>query len=359
MTQTIVVIAASALARLLYLGAKVGHGGMDENAYKLQAELVAFHGFLKAPRMIAGGFLAHLPYLACASGLRILYLYALALASMLTDEFKWLSMAAVSSMAGVACVVFAACIGGHLGGELGATTAAALVGASPLCLGLGRRVLVDVPAAATQLGVLALATLGPEWWPAVSAALVVMLLTRESSRTMLLPLAVALWWLWRDWTWLVAIGVALPAYAVAIRALLGVWPWRFPTAFVVRVIKREKIPVEHYAMQRCKGGLHRLVVDLALVSPAVLVAAITSPNPTIVLAVLVMAAYAAPWLEQQIRSCLVVDLLLRIGVAVTLPWWATCLLLVVDAYVFARAWLRRGVYDPTTYDLAKAMGMFR
>jgi len=373
MAWAVVAVLALALSRLLLLLKPVKLSRGDEDTYKGIAGLVSTKG-LSGFRVMAEVFSeTDNPnmYTKSPPG-RVVYLW---LAARLLPRFggSARALAWLSSAAAVLVVVLAAAVGWRLGGPQAAVASAALVGSAPLLLGLGRRALLDVPAAAAQLAVVAAATLGAPWWPLVSAAVVVALLTRESVRSALGGLAVAVAWLW-GWDWEatgIAFGAALPAYSALLWVVTRRWPWQFPTAFGDRVVKPllgrpgRAPPPGHYAVLFCRGGLHRLVVDLGLVSPAVVMAALVCcpDHGLVVAAAAVLVGYSAPWLDQQIRSCMAADLLVRLAVSLVVPWWAVVALVAVDLYIYWRVWWStwgadgKQMYDPTTTNLGRALGM--
>ena len=107
-----------------------------------------------------------------------------------------------------------------------------------------------------------------------------------------------------------------------------------------------------YARQFCHGGWLRLVADLLIVSPVAVLGAIWAHDLRILAVAAIVLMYGTPWLHQQIRSCLLADVLLRVIAA---PFW--WIMLPVDAYVFWRGWWRGRIYDPTHANLACTLGM--
>ena len=107
-----------------------------------------------------------------------------------------------------------------------------------------------------------------------------------------------------------------------------------------------------YADRFCRGGWLRLVADLALVSAPALLGAIWMRDPRLLAVAAMVGWYGVPWLGQQIRSCLLADVMLRV-IAAPL-WW---LMLPVDLYVFWRVWWRSQTYDPTHVNVSTALGM--
>lgn len=385
-------IAALALARLLLLLRPVRSARADEEVYRGVAELIAESGwrtFRKLGPVFAGSTDPNVTWKPPPQ--RVVYFVLSALLFRFTKRHGRVQ-AGISTGSAVLIVACGGAIGWHLGGPAGGVAAAALVGSAPLLLGLGRRALLDVPACAAQTLVVASALAGPAWWPLVSAAVAFALLTRESIRSSLPGLLVAVAWLWW-WNWstaVMALAAGLPVYAVGLRWVTSLWPWQYQIAFMHRVvgpaahwvagalggrlpriqgllrrIPSNPVPAGHYARQYCRGGLHRLLVDLVMLSPGVvLVAALRCPQNGLVLAsVAVVAGYAVPWLDQQVRSCMVGEVLLRVAVALAVPWWGVLLLVAFDLYVYWRVWWRswgkdgKQFYDPTQTNIGRALGM--
>jgi hypothetical protein len=228
--------------------------------------------------------------------------------------------------------------------------ASVLAAASPIALTLCRRRLQDVPVAlATLLAVLAATTHSPV---GLAVALFVALSLKESSALAAPALAAA---------WLVSGGEVVPllgalaaggaAWAVCLLALFGrTLPAMFRTAASGHATR--------YAAEHQSGAPHRLLVDLVLVSPCAMIAAVlgAAQQPALAAAAvaLIVAHAAAP--IRNVRFIVAADVLLRAVGASALPYPFIALpaLLAVDAYI---AWRIRHVYDPVTQALATALGM--
>lgn len=274
------------------------------------------------------------------------------------------SLAWVSTAAGCVAPALGSLIGWHVAGPMGALGAAVLLSSMPLSLGLSCRALIDLPALASQLLVIAVACLGPSWWPVLAVSLALAALTRESVRSAVPALLLLTGWLYA-WDWQtvgLAFAIGTVAYCVTLRAMIRMWPWQFPVAFVQRMIRGLELEPTGYAWNCCRGGPNRLIVNLVQVSPLVLVSACVVAGFGVPAAWLVAAAglvvlgYGVPWLDQQIRSASLSDALLRLAVAVVAPWWLLPALAAYDIWRWQRLWGKgKVVTDPSTYALGQAL----
>lgn len=350
-----------ALVRILLMRHKILYSQSDEQVYRGLCEAILEKGFA-AFKQIAEFWRGDNKARWYPPPSRVLYLVIGAVAfkyagAAPVDRFRALSW--ISTWSGVLATLCAGLLGCAIAGPFAGLAAGALVGMSPLVLGLGRRALVDIPALAAQLVILVVALAGPAWWPLLALAITAALLIRDSIRTGLPGLLVIVVWLY-GWIWLSvvwAVLLAAPLYVGLLRVSTGLWFWEFPHAFVGRVLRHKWPPKDSYAVQFCRGGLHRLLVDLLLVSPCIVILAVGTSGVLTWAAVGILLLYSVPWLEQQIRSALIVDSLLRIAVACVLPWWALPICLCVDLYIWYRAWWRKGIYDPSTRNLTTVLGM--
>ena len=309
--------------------------GPDEQIYLAHAK--AFRaGKFAALRDIGAEFADEPTLKSFPSPLRWLWTVLVALTLPIGETFLQVSAAAV-----IPSIVW------WLTGSMSATLLGA---ASPLTLTLCRRRLQDVPVAlATLLSVLAATTHSPV---GLAAALFVALSLKESSLLAVPALAVA---------WMVSGGSVVPlgaalaaggaAWALALFALFGrTLPAMFRTATSGHATK--------YAAEHQSGAPHRLLVDLVLVSPCAMIAAVLgaahSPALSAAAVALIVAHAAAP--IRNVRFIVAADVLLRAVGAMALPYPFITLpaLLAVDAYI---AWRIRHVYDPVTQALATALGM--
>ena len=211
------------------------------------------------------------------------------------------------------------------------------IGSSPLLLGLGRRALSDVPLVAVQC----LAVVAAPHYPWVSAGMVVLALWVKESSFSALP-GLALWVHLAGGPWWPFVVGAVAWLACPMNR------WEHLRWLLPHNVRR--VP-NAYAARFCLGGWLRLVVDLCMMSAPAAGYAVWTHDPRGLAVAVILAWYGCPWLHQQIRSCLVVDVLLRVMAA---PIWP--LIVVIDLYVWYRVYWRGQVYDPAHADIAAALG---
>jgi len=358
MTFAIILVAIIAVvlrwAILLKIQRKINYSPADESVYAATSRYLSQHG-LRSIRRVAGEWLSTPSLHQWPPPVRVLWLvWGAVYATLSTRVHRGLAVGA--TLAGSVLVVVATAMAWRLYGPVAALGTAALVGSSPLLLGLGRRALIDVPAACAETIVLTVVCLGVRWWPALVVALVLMLLLKESTRTFLAPMAGWTWWLWGD---LVAVGVVFGAawvlYELALWGVTGARIWTFRRA--ARDAIGTRGPQESYGSQYCRGGLHRLIVDLVLVSPLVVLATVHGRLELVGLALSLLLPYASPRLSQQLRTVAVVDVVLRMAAASVLPWWLLPVWVAADLWLWYRVWVRGQLYDPTTMNLTVLLEM--
>lgn len=316
------------------------------------------------------------------------------------------SLAALSTLASVAAVVTTAALARRLGGARAALVAVLLLGSSPLWLHLGRRALADAPYSAVALlaawAVLAAARRdAPPWHVALAVALAAWQTAMKEGGALLLaalPVAVAARTTRADGP---REGAATAARTGLLLAAAGGLAWLGFSLLVgspwsyVRVLDaiRQAGPTNAYIPRFQGGPPWRYLVDLALLSPGLVLLAPaalahtlrrdprSSPRAELAwsLAALVVAylallvAAGAAGMGYNARYLLPLDAPLRVLVgvwlvdrlardgarpvgvgvaaAVVVAWVA------VEAWVFRRVFLERGVYDPVTDALARALGL--
>jgi hypothetical protein len=190
----------------------------------------------------------------------------------------------------------------------------------------------------------------------VSAILVTLGLMFKESMIPALPLL----WAWACWRFG---GFVAPtvAYALAGLAWFGFMTWLIgetPLTFFLRLRKRP--PSTDPYQRLIRGGSHRLLVDLLLVSPIALLGAahwVPTVLPLLGLICVVGLLGYGLFILQEIRIAIVLDVTMRLAFAATAPWWATLACGLVDIYVWRRVWYKGGLYDPTTVWLAQLLGM--
>jgi hypothetical protein len=307
--------------------------GPDEAVYIAAAQTIRNRGIFRGNRKLADRFLADPTAGAYPSPIR----------------WGWNLLSAGLTVQGAAILgailAVAACI--QLGGW-----AAIAAASAPLLWLLARQRLQDTGVAAAALWAIVAAAQGNPWL--LGAALFVGLSFKEAS-----PLAwpaVGLVWLWFGHPWLAPIlagGAALVAWALGSWAILGRDVWQV-------LGKALRGHDTEYSREHQRGRLHRLFIDLALLSPLYLLLAAWSGGGVLMVgALLIIAAHAmAP--IQNIRTVLAADLLVRVAVAGHIiatdsllgAAAALALLISLDVYVYARI---RKLYDPVTANLLGAL----
>lgn len=219
-----------------------------------------------------------------------------------------------------------------------------LAGASPLLWQLGRRGLQD-----TTVAALTLVALQVDHVPGLAVAVLALLATKEAA-VLALPAVLASWWLrgLQVLPGLAGIAAGTLAALLAARLLLG----RKAGAVLVTASRGHDTD---YTRLYQSGPPHRLIVDLAFVSPIpLLLATRAAPTPQLLAAVVLAAAHLVCSPIQNVRILLALDLSVRAAVATLLPIWAFVPILLVDAWT---AWRLRTTYDPTTHALGQALGV--
>lgn len=228
--------------------------------------------------------------------------------------------------------------------------AAVWAATSPLVFTLCRKRLQDVPMALGTLAAIGSASLHN---PIGTAVAIAVCLCMKESAILALPAVAA--------AWLVAGGAVAPML-IAIGAGAGVW------ALSLVLIFRRSLPAMFrtavaghetpYAKQHQRGAPHRLLVDLAMASPAAVLMAVlgAAHSPALASALVVLLAMHAVAPIRNVRFVLAADVLLRIigASAMAHPFIELPIVLGVDAYI---GWRIRKVYDPVTRALATALGM--
>lgn len=316
------------------------------------------------------------------------------------------ALTALSTLASAAVVVLAAALTRRAAGTKAAAAAVVLLAASPLWLHLGRRALADAPYAATALAAtwaffeatrpgarrgmvaLAVALLAAQMALKEGGALLlaalplvhVALAAREGGRAALLPA--------------LGRGAALVVVAGGLAwlgfSLLAGSPWAY-----LRVTSaiQQAGPHNEYLRTFQSGPPWRYLIDLALLSPGLVVVAPValaralrvdprrSPRARLIAALaLLVVVYAAllvaagaAGMGYNARYLLPLDAPLRAlaglwlvravgargasrarqgGAALGLAAWVAS-----DAWLFQRVFLEKGVYDPVTDALARALGL--
>lgn len=230
-----------------------------------------------------------------------------------------------------------------LGGDARAMTLAAL---SPLALLVGSRVLQDTAVAALTLAGIGAASAGSPWLLGLS----VFALASTKETSALLGPALAFAWHCSGAPW-VEFAAACGAGG-ALAALGGIALLR--DAWWPALVAGAKSHITPYTQDNQQGAPHRLLADLVLVSPVASLMGLFGDTRILMLAGLILAAHALTPVRN-VRTVLAAELLLRASAVTAFGWWAL-LSIPVDIYISRRL---RGVYDPVTGVLARALGMQR
>lgn len=263
---------------------------------------------------------------------------------------------AVSTLAGIAIPVLCWAIAHRVapGSELAAVV---LTGLSPLVLHLGRRALLDAQTCALALAVIVAGLYGQMMTAAVLLAL--MVAVKETTVTHVPTIAVCLWM------------AGVPE--VSIEPILFGGGCLYVTAFFAigggtKAIKAYRLAVrasktDEYGRYQ-EGGIHRLLIDLALISPVALSAASRSTLWVVMIpALILLAVHAALPVAQAIRMTLTADVLMRLAAAQVIAHSAhpivwLCVAAAVDVALFRKVFPKvGGVYDPITANLTAALRM--
>lgn len=291
--------------------------GPDEGSYVGQAAYIQEHR-LKAYRALAAGYIESPEAKTVPGPLRWLYLTILALTRPgWVQNVSWVILGPLAVWA------------------LGVPWTAGLwVAASPLAWMLGRRLLQDVPIAALTLVCIGCALHGS--WLGLALGTFALLSCKEAA-VFVLPALLLAW----PGGWPALIGACFMWLA----ALFGIFGKQTVPLFKAA---RSGHNTE-YGLKNQKGAPHRLLVDLFLLSPVAVIAAIWVHTPIIIaLTAALLAAHAlAP--VRNIRLVLVADLIIR---CTLIPIWMLPAAIAYDVYV---AWRTRIIYDPVTKALTETL----
>lgn len=316
--------------------------GPDEGAYTRQAETLRSAG-VKGLRAMARQFISRPSLQALPSPARWLWLFAFGRA-------PWLPALAAIACPALLCWVVAPVVSAHY-----ARLALYTSGLAPLLWMLGRRKLQDTTIAALTLAAVGSATHGQAHW--LFLAVFALLGCKEAS-ALALPAVAAAWLLTGHAPLPLAcsVSLALAAWAAVTFALFG----RMTVPLLRSAAGGHATP---YTLTQQRGAPHRLLVDLALVSPVPAALAVLGAQNAPILAgitlALIAAHAAAP--VRNVRLILAADLLMR-AVAVTALGDGLVYLAAIPLWLASDAWIGRKlrhVYDPTTSALAGELGMTR
>jgi 4-amino-4-deoxy-L-arabinose transferase-like glycosyltransferase len=322
--------------------------------------------------------------------LRWSYLGATTLFCSLAGECTHRTLAALSTVSGIAAVALTYWIGLQLFERRTALFAAALMATSPLQLALGRRALSDEFFCAMVLASIAALLAGrPGFSPAArnaglkpglphSIAWVVLTTLAFAAKEQFLfiyPVVLLFWWLRERkirWEWLLPPALFFGVFCVLARDVGSFFR-------IARIIT--SVMDAPYARQYQSGPPHRLLIDFLLIAPIVTIAFIAaaviacsggrfgrraaeSGRPHTQLLVLAAGILIVHSLisSKNLRYVVTADPMMRLLVASALPRgrWTIAFLAVnaaVELALFHIIFVANSVYDPVTYELLHALKM--
>ena len=381
---SVAAVALGALLRLCVSG-DVDFSPADESRYLAMASSVA-EGGLSAFHGLVTETLARPELQQFPTPLLYGYVLAAACACKLHGVASFEALASLSRAAGIVTVVLTAWVGWRVAGARVAAFAAFVVACSPLALALGRRALQDsVVVAATTL-VLALALelrrdvrMAPSraWSLSVGVSLASAFLValKETSLFLLLALVVdAAVAAFRDRTvaWRVA-----PLVAGPLLAAVGFLAWAGNFAELRALVEvAERSADGAYVRAFMAGPPHRVLVDLLVLAPVATLLAVLglfaqpaaksdSSSTRLVATFLLTGLVAASCLPKNVRFTAALEPALALFAALGLSSVAGARVAVTALtlgglglsswLIFARVFLERRVYDPTTFDVLAAL----
>lgn len=357
------------LAALIALGVRLAFNdvdvktmGSDEVWMKQRARLFARGASYRAA---IEDFLADHRQWATASPVRFGYLYPLSLAVRYLDHKPLFEarvfrvMTTLSALGGVAVVALTGAIAHALAGPEVALTAMSISTLSPLLLHLGRRALLDTIVAALTLGTLLALITGH---PLVAAALIFVNMSVKETAPMAVPALVLAKW--------AAVGLE-PIDALVFTVPFVVW------ALVFCALARSFVLLWHvfrtiadigeypYGINHQSGPVHRLALDLFMLSPLAFLAASqawSTPGALFALAMIVTNGVKAS--AKNVRMIAAADAGMRVAAAtvlVSLPGilWplAALAMIAADAWTFRTVFVVGEVYDPVHDQMGRALKM--
>jgi hypothetical protein len=301
----------------------------DEAAYLRQARTIRRYGVRRGFARLAERYLASKDEQQYPSPLRWLWILALA------ATHRW------HIAVPVLCALCLAGLGAlHFGWMAGA-----IVATSPLLWIVSRRSLQDSLVALLTVAALLAAYAGSPVW--LELALFAGLAVKEVS-PLTWPAVALVWWVnGAPWMGLLAaFAIAVSLWVTSVAALFkGSLSQRMTCAALTS-------HATDYTKSFQRGGLHRLAIDLALLSPLAVAAAILVQGPLVALATVLIATHALSPVNNA-RTIVAADALLRCA-AVALGPVAVACMVAVDLWVI---WRTKEVYDPVTANLTAALGM--
>lgn len=313
-----------------------GDLGPDEACYWQQGAAIRERGPIAGIRALAERFLTEPLALNFPSPLRWLWVYCMAVGS----PWRRYLLSLVSALA-IPAVAFWA-----LGPVSIDGWAIVLAASSPLVWQLARRGLQDLTVGVVALLALGCALHGNHVGLAIA---IFALVSLKEAAVLYVPAILGAGYLGGGdaLTLGAACAAGVAGAAIAIRAVVGPLTWQV-------FCRAREAPENLYTKYHQAGAPHRLVVDLALVSPAVVVGLAAASPPATIIAFLALAILAHAFAPvRNVRTIVAVDIVARAWLAHHAGIYVLQLL-AVDAFIFYRI---RHLYDPVTSELTKALGM--
>ena len=240
---------------------------------------------------------------------------------------------------------------------LPALPAALLVLVSPISMAMGRRALQDASIGTlTALAFLAAST--GHWW-LLAPVLVALLFVKEVS---------VLGWPGYAVVHLFAshgsVSGALLALGLPLVLFGGVswWLLKLDASRTLGLYRRLTIDGDWYAMSFGRGPVHTYLIQFAILSPFVTAAVIRGWQLSgLAIGALVHVTIWSVLKFKNYRFFTGADIILRVLAATVLHgmwgWFFLAVCVAADVLMFRRVFLKREVYDPVVYNIAKALDM--
>jgi hypothetical protein len=319
--------------------------GPDERTYFEMGRTLREHGLRRGFQLLAERFLGAPGAAALPSPIR--YGWALLAASVGTHR-RALSLASFA----LAPAALAWALWETGGGWPLTAVSLALAASSPLLWILGRWSLQDAPVAVLALVALGFALRGDA--VGLGLTLAALLACKEAAGLYVPALALS-WWL-SGAGWLLFAGALTGAGVIWCAGALAAYG-RKALPVLLRALRGHGTD---YTARYQSGAPHRLLVDLVLVSPFVVLLAAQQFGMMLLVTAIAIPHAAAP--VRNVRNILAADLLMRHAAAVALlaleSISASVLgLLALLAYDAITAYRLRNIYDPVTASLTRELGM--
>jgi 4-amino-4-deoxy-L-arabinose transferase-like glycosyltransferase len=293
--------------------------------------------------------------------LRWTYFEATSLLCRLTGDCSYRTLAALSTVAGIAAVALTYAVGLQLFERRTAFFAAALVATSPLQLAMGRRALSDeffcalvIASIATCVAAGSKPAKGPPVW--LWVIVTTLAFGAKEQFALIYPVVLLFWWLRERklrWEWLLP-----PFLDYAVFSALA----RDATAFFRVAQITTSTMNAPYAAQYQSGPPQRLLIDLMVVAPLVTIAFLIAAyvkrrEPVLVLAAGILIVHSLIS-SKNLRYVISADPFMRLLVANAFPRkWFVIVNAAVELALFYAIFVVKDVYDPVTDQLLRALRM--